>query len=131
MRSRFIILNAMAAAICFAAWRAGLFDGFASIGRLEVTMLVALGGYFAVGLAAAWCGRWSTVRYIANALPAWGLGMTGLGLLIAASQLHSLTPDALSTVFRALVDAICPNVVGVLGYAWLSALAWWAVGEET
>lgn len=126
MRPRLVVLNAGALAIVFAAWRAGLLVGFAEIGDLEIAMLVALGCYFAVGLGASWRGKWEAVEHIANALPAWGLGCTGLGLLIAASGLHSLTPDALSAVFRALVDAIAPNIVGVLGFAWLTSLQHWA-----
>ncbi|MGH7049153.1 MAG: hypothetical protein ACREFS_12540 [Acetobacteraceae bacterium] len=130
-RPRIVVLNVMLVAIGIAAWRSGYFSAFALLGRQEIAMLAALGAYAAVGLGAAWCGRWDTVRRVANALPAWGLAFTGVGLLLAAAGLHSLTPAALSSVFRALVFAVAPNIAGVLGFAWLTALANWAAGEDT
>lgn len=129
MRARFVVINAMIAALGFAAWRVGLFASFAMMGPLEIALLALLAGYFAVGWIAAMRGKWRTVAHVANALPAWGLGCTGLGLLIAAAGLHSLTPEALSNVFRALVFAVAPNVVGVIGFAWLAVLAHWVAGE--
>ena len=131
MKSRFIIVNAIVVALAIAAWRVGLFDAFYSLGGTEFALLAALGAYTAIGLGAAWCGKWATVRHVANALPAWGLGFTGIGLLLAASQLHSLTPEALSSVFRSLVFSVAPNICGVVGFAWLTVLAYWAGGEET
>lgn len=126
MRARFVVINAIVAALVAAAWRAGLLAPFSSMGGMEIALISALGAYFLVGLAAAWLGRWETAEHVANALPAWGLACTGLGLLIAASGLHSLTPDALSHVFRALVFAVAPNIVGVLGFAWLGAVQHWS-----
>lgn len=131
MRSRLIILNVMLVAVGIAAWRDGYFSAFGLLGWQEIAMLVALGAYAAVGLGAAWRGRWETVARVANALPAWGLAFTGVGLLLAAAGLHSLTPDALSQVFRELVFAVAPNIVGVLGFSWLTALANWAAGRDT
>lgn len=130
-RPRFIILNVMLLAVGIAAWRAGYLAAFELLGWQEGVLLALLGAYTAVGLGAAWCGRWDTVRRVANALPAWGLAFTGVGLLLAAAGLHSLTPAALSVVFRALVFAVAPNIIGVLGFAWLTMLANWAAGEDT
>lgn len=131
IRPRLVILNVMLVAVGIAAWRAGYLAAFALLGRHEIVLLVVLGMYTAVGLGAAWNGRWDTVRRVANALPAWGLAFTGIGLLLAAASLHALTPAALSSVFRALVFAVAPNIAGVLGFAWLTALANWAAGEDT
>lgn len=131
MRPRFVVLNAMLLAVGIAAWQAGYLDAFGALGWQEAALLAVLGGYMAVGLGAAWRGQWETVRRVANALPAWGLAFTGVGLLLAAAGLHSLTPAALSSVFRALVFAVAPNIVGVLGFAWLTVLANWAAGTDT
>lgn len=130
-RPRFVVLHAMLLAIGIAAWRGGYLDAFGSLGWQEAALLAVLGAYTAVGLGAAWRGQWETVRRVANALPAWGLAFTGIGLLLAAAGLHSLTPAALSSVFRALVFAVAPNIVGVLGFAWLTVLANWAAGTDT
>ncbi len=130
-RPRLVVLNVMLVAIGIAAWRGGYLSAFGLLGWQEIAMLAALGAYAAVGLGAAWCRRWDTVRRVANALPAWGLAFTGVGLLLAAAGLHSLTPAALSSVFRELVFAVAPNIAGVLGFAWLTALANWAAGEDT
>lgn len=130
-RPRLVILNVMLLAVGIAIWRAGYLSAFGSLDWKEGAFLVALGAYTAVGLGAAWRGRWDSVRRIANALPAWGLAFTGIGLLLAATDLHALTPEALSHVFRALVLAVAPNIVGVLGFAWLTLLANWAADEDT
>lgn len=130
-RPRLIILNVMLLAVGIAAWRAGYLAAFELLGWQESLLLALLGAYTAVGFGAAWCGRWDTVRRVANALPAWGLAFTGVGLLLAAAGLHSLTPAALSAVFRSLVFAVAPNIVGVLGFAWLTMLANWAAGQDT
>lgn len=121
----------MLLAVGVAAWRAGYLGAFELLGWHEGVLLALLGAYTAIGLGAAWCGRWDVVRRIANALPAWGLAFTGVGLLLAAAGLHSLTPAALSAVFRELVFAVAPNIVGVLGFAWLTVLANWAAAEDT
>lgn len=131
MRARLVVLNVMVGALLIAAWRAGMLDAFGALRAQEWAMLACLGAYFAVGLGAAWRGRWEAVDRIANALPAWGLGFTGIGLLLAAFHLHALTPAALSQVFRELVFAVSPNIVGVIGFAWLTMLANWAARGDT
>lgn len=113
------------------AWRSRMLTPFAALGWHEIALLGLLGAYTAVGIGAACRGRWAAVRRVANALPAWGLAFTGLGLLLAAAGLHDLTPAALSVVFRELVFAVAPNIVGVLGFAWLTVLANWAADEDT
>lgn len=130
MRPRLVVLNVMILALGVAAWRAGLLDAFAALGTQEIALLAALGVYFCVGLGAAFAGHWDRCEAVANALPAWGLACTGIGLLMAAAGLHALTPAALSEVFRALVFAIAPNIVGVAGFAWLTALCDWRRAEK-
>lgn len=130
MRPRFVIVNVTVVALGVAAWLSGWFDGFVGLHRAEWAMLAFLAAYFAVGLRAAWHCDWTLARHIANGLPMWALGFTGLGLVMAVSGLTALTPDALATVFKNLVLAIVPNFVGVLLLVWLREIAHWCGGEE-
>ena len=131
MRPRFVILNAMMAAVLIAAWRAGLLDAVPALGPDEAIMLGALGVYAAAGFCAAWFGRWQTARHVANGVPMWALACTGLGMLLAVNGLHSLTPAAMAQVFRELAFAIAPNIAGVALMAWLRETIWWCGGERT
>lgn len=130
MRARIVVLHVMLLALLIAAWRGGLLWPFALLGGKEIVLLALLGAYFAVGLGAAWRGHWDHVDRVANALPAWGLAFTGIGLLLAAAGLHSLTPAALSSVFRELVFAIAPNICAVAGYAWLTVISNWTPNKD-
>jgi len=130
MRPRFVVLTAMMAAVVLAAWRMGLLAAIPALGGKEAVMLGALGAYAAVGFGAAWRGLWETARHIANGVPMFALGCTGLGMLLAVNGLHSLTPAAMAVVFRDMAFSITPNIAGVLLMAWLRELIWWCGGEE-
>jgi hypothetical protein len=130
MRPRFAVLNAMMLAVGVAAWRLGLCAAVPALGRAEAIMLGALAAYAAVGFAAAFAGRWEIARHVANGVPMWALGCTGLGMLLAVDGVHALTPAAMAGVFRDLAFAISPNVAGVVLMAWLRELVWWCGGEE-
>ncbi|MDA8051044.1 MAG: hypothetical protein M0002_13760 [Rhodospirillales bacterium] len=129
-RPRFVVINVMVAAVGIAAWRAGLFAAVPALGGKEAAMLAGLSLYALVGFGAAWRGRWETARHIANGVPMWALGCTGLGMLLAVNGLHALTPAAMAVVFRDMAFAIAPNIAGVLLMAWLREAIWWCGGEE-
>lgn len=128
MRPRFVIVNAVIAALAFAAWHIGLFADFPDVGRAEIAMCAVLLAYGLAGAVFGFCGHWAACGHIAHSLPIIALGFTGLGLLLAVSGLGPLDPAALATVFRALAFAILPNVVGVALMAWLRELGWWSAG---
>lgn len=129
-RPRFVIVNAMAVALSAAAWYAGWLDGLAALTNAEWAMLAFLVAYFAVGLTAAFRRDWRLVGHIANGLPMWALGFTGLGLVMAVADLKAMTPETLLTVFRHLALAIVPNVFGVLLMVWLREIAFWSGDRE-
>ena len=93
-------------------------------------MLAALVLYSAAGFWAAFRGRWSVAAHIANGTPMFALAMTGLGMLLATLDLGELTPQALAQVFREMVLAITPNILGVFLLAWLRELAFWCGNAE-
>jgi hypothetical protein len=126
-----VVVNVMVLAVGAAAWRTGLFAAVPSLGADEAAMLAGLAAYAAFGFGAAFCGRWETARHIANGVPMWALGCTGLGMLLAVDRLHALTPAAMAEVFRNLAFAIAPNIAGVMLMAWLRELIWWCGGEQT
>lgn len=131
MRPRFVTINAMVVALAIAAWRAGLFAAVPELGAAELMLVGSLAVYAAIGFGAVWRGRFETARHMANGVPMWALGCTGLGMLLAVAQLHSLTPEAMARVFRELAFAITPNIAGVALMAWLRELLWWCGGAET
>ncbi|MGH7210666.1 MAG: hypothetical protein ACREF1_04305 [Acetobacteraceae bacterium] len=130
MRPRFVVTNVVIAALLYAAWRFGVFVGFPTLGPAELAMVGFLAVYAAFGAAVAFMGNWRTCAHIANSLPMWALTFTGLGLVLAVADLHSLTPEAMAVVFRNLAYAIIPNIVGVALMAWLRELAWWCARVE-
>jgi hypothetical protein len=130
MRPRFVVINVIVAALVYAAWRLGVFAGFPALGRVEAVMIGFLAAYAAFGAVAAFLGDWRTCAHIANSLPMWALTFTGLGLVLAVADLHSLTPEAMAAVFRNLAYSIIPNIVGVALMAWLRELAWWCAHAE-
>ena len=130
MRPRFVVTNVVMLALVYAGWQLGLFSGFPRLGPIELVMLGFLALYAACGAGAAFLGNWRTCAHIANSLPMWALAFTGLGLILAVSDLHSLTPEAMASVFRNLAFAIVPNIVGVALMAWLREIAWWCDRAE-
>lgn len=130
LRPRFVTINAMVLAVGVAGWRLGLFAALPELGNAELMLLGFLGVYAAIGFGAAALGRWETARHVANGVPMWALGCTGLGMLLAVSGLHSLTPEAMARVFRDLAFAITPNIAGVAAMAWLREILWWCGGER-
>lgn len=130
MRPRFVIVNAVALALCAAAWQAGWLDGLTALTGAEWTMLGFLLAYFSIGLVAAFRCDWKLVGHIANGLPMWALGFTGLGLVMAVAGLTAMTPEMLLSVFRHLALAIVPNVFGVLLMVWLREIAFWSGDRE-
>ena len=129
-RPRFVIVNVIAVALVGAAWQAGWLTGLAGLGAAEWAMLAFLGLYFGVGLAGAVGGNWRLVGHIADGLPMWALGFTGLGLVMAVAGLTSMTPETLLAVFRHLALAIVPNVFGVLLMIWLREISYWSGPDE-
>ena len=117
-------------ALIYAGWHLGLFAGFPRLGPLELMMVGFLALYAACGAVAAFLGNWRTCAHIANSLPMWALAFTGLGLILAVSDLHTLTPQAMAAVFRNLAFAIVPNIAGVALMAWLREVAWWCDHAE-
>lgn len=93
-------------------------------------MLAALILYSLVGFGAGYLGRWSIAAHIANGTPMFALAMTGIGMLLATLGLKELTPQALAQVFRDMVLAISPNILGVFLLAWLRELAFWCGDAE-
>ncbi len=129
-RPRFVIVNAVAITLAGAAWHAGWLDGLSALTNAEWAMLAFLGIYFSIGLAAALRRDWRLVGHIANGLPMWALGFTGLGLVMAVAGLTAMTPETLLTVFRHLALAIVPNIFGVLLMVWLREIAFWSGDRE-
>jgi hypothetical protein len=129
-RPKFLTLNVIAFCMLFAAWRTGFFAFSAAFAPREIAMLAALVLYSLVGFGAAFWGRWSTAAHIANGTPMFALAMTGLGMLLATLDLKELTPQALAQVFRDMVLAISPNILGVFLLAWLRELAFWCGDAE-
>ncbi len=130
MRPRFVVINVIILALLYAGWRLGVFDGFPALGPVELVMVGFLALYAAFGAGAAFLGNWRTCAHIANSLPMWALAFTGLGLVLAVADLHSLTPEAMASVFRNLAFSIVPNIAGVALMAWLRELAWWCARAE-
>jgi hypothetical protein len=130
MRPRFVVTNLVVLALLYAGWRLGLFAGLPRLGPLECVMLGFLALYAACGAGAALLGDWRACAHIANSLPMWALAFTGLGLILAVSDLHTLTPQAMAAVFRNLAFAIVPNIAGVALMAWLREVAWWCDRAE-
>jgi hypothetical protein len=130
MRPRFIVTNVVILALLYAGWRLGVFDGFPALGPFEGVMVSVLAVYAGFGAVAAFFGHWRTCAHIANSLPMWALAFTGLGLVLAVADLHSLTPDAMAVVFRNLAFSIVPNIAGVALMAWLRELAYWCARAE-
>lgn len=93
-------------------------------------MLAALALYSLIGFWAAFRARWSVAAHIANGAPMFALAMTGLGMLLATLDLNALTPQALALVFREMVLAISPNILGVFLLAWIRELAFWCGNAE-
>lgn len=129
-KPKFITLNLIGLALIFAAWRAGFFAFSGTFTVREVVMLAALMLYSAAGFWAAFRGRWGAAAHIANGTPMFALAMTGLGMLLATLDLTELTPQALAQVFREMVLAISPNILGVFLLAWLRELAFWCGDAE-
>ncbi len=129
-RPRFVIVNAVALTLAAAAWHAGWLDGLSALTGAEWAMLAFLGAYFSVGLVAALRRDWRLVGHIANGLPMWALGFTGLGLVMAVTGITAMTPETLLAVFRHLALAIVPNVFGVLLMVWLREIAFWSGDRE-
>ncbi|MGH7660808.1 MAG: hypothetical protein ACRENA_07840 [Vulcanimicrobiaceae bacterium] len=130
LRPRFITLNLIGLCVLFAAWRTGFFQFSSAFTPREVAMLAALVLYSLAGFLAAFRGRWKAAGHIANGTPMFALAMTGLGMLLATLDLTELTPQALAQVFREMVLAISPNILGVFLLAWLRELAFWCGGAE-
>lgn len=130
VRPTFITLNLIAFCIGFAAWRAGFFAFAGEFAPRELVMLVALVLYSLVGFWAAFLGRWNVTSHIANGTPMFALAMTGIGMLLATLDLGELTPQALAQVFREMVLAISPNILGVFLLAWLRELSFWCGDAE-
>lgn len=130
MRPRFVIVNAVIAAICVAASRLGLFGGVQALGTAEIAMLSMLGVMFLVGIGCAFRGRWESVYHIANTLPVWAMAFTGLGLLLVVATGSMATPADKAAMFRGIVFAISPNIAAAAFMAWLRELAWWS-GRES
>lgn len=130
MRPKFITLNLIAFCLLFAAWRAGFFAFSGTFTMRELVMLTILVLYCAAGFWAAYRGQWSVAAHIANGTPMFALAMTGLGMLLATLDLTELTPQALALVFREMVLAISPNILGVFLLAWLRELAFWCGNAE-
>jgi hypothetical protein len=130
MKPRLVIANVLLLVLAGAAWRLGLLDAFPALGPAEKIMLVALGCLFVLGLICAFQGRFGSVSHIANTLPVWGLGFTGMGVLLAVAQMGSLSPEALTAVFRNLAFSVAPNIVAVIAMGWLKTVTWWACHED-
>jgi hypothetical protein len=130
LRPKFVTLNVMIFCLLIAAWRAGFFAFSAAFTTREVAMLAALVVYSLIGFRAAFQGRWTVAGHIANGAPMFALAMTGLGMLLATLDLTELTPQALAQVFREMVLAISPNILGVFLLAWLRELAFWCGDGE-
>jgi hypothetical protein len=116
--------------LLLAAWRTGFFAFSTAFAPREVAMLAALVLYSLVGFWAAFLGRWNVTAHIANGTPMFALAMTGVGMLLATLDLKELTPQALAGVFRDMVLAISPNILGVFLLAWLRELAFWCGDAE-
>lgn len=130
VRSRFVVLNILGFCLWFAARYSGFFGFVGSFDAKEVVMLAALFAYSGIGFVAAFRGYWAVAGHVANGTPMFALAMTGLGMLMATSGLHELTPQALASVFREMVLAISPNILGVFLLAWLRELAFWCGNVE-
>lgn len=130
MRPKFITLNVVILCFCFSAWWAGFFSFTSLFGVKEIIMLSILGVYSSFGFGAIIIKKWNICRHIANGTPMFALAMTGLGMLLATTTLDTLTPQALAQVFKDMVMAISPNILGIFLLAWLRELAFWCGNEE-
>jgi hypothetical protein len=130
VRPKFITLNLIVFCLIVAGWRAGFFAFSGVFPAREIVLLAVLSLYSAVGFRAAFRGHWNVAGHIANGTPMFALALTGLGMLLATVDLGELTPQALAQVFREMVLAISPNILGVFLLAWLRELAFWCGDAE-
>lgn len=128
-----LILSHLAAlAALLGAWRFGILDGILAglASPPEAMMLGALGCYWLFGLVRACQGHIQQASHVANSLPIWALAETGLGILLAFAAIHSLEPAVLLGALRAAVLAITPNILGVMGMAWIREVVFWTTRES-
>ena len=129
-RPRLVVVTIILGAAVAAAWWLGLMDGLGTLGFAEFCFLGFLAVIFVLAKIEAVRGRWDHVRFYANVLPAWGLPLTGLGVVLSVVSMHSLDATELLRVFRSLCFSVAPNIAATLGYAWLNTTAWVAANEE-
>ena len=121
--ARLCILNLVGTAALAAAWVSGQLDLVVGgdTTRISWIMLALL----AAGIAAAFLGKWGTVKWVAEKLPALGLMATVVGIIVIARQAGAQTDvDAIrNATVRGVGLALGPNAVGIAGYIWLSTLS--------
>ena len=130
MNARFIVTNAVILALGFVAFHAGLFDGFPPFKLVEYILCGALVVYASIGFIAIWCKNWPIARHIAHGVTVWGLPCTGVGMIMAVGDAHTLEPAVMLAVFRDLVFSLAPNILATLLLAWLREVMWWASDED-
>lgn len=130
LRPSFLTVNTMVAVLIGVAAYSGFFKSFSDVGGKELTMLGALVAYSLIGFGAALLGKWRYASHIAHGLPMWALGFTGMGMLLAVSNVGVLSADTVAIVFRDLVMAIAPNILGIVLMSWLREVVWWTGEEE-
>ncbi len=134
MRSgpRLALVHLAALAALLGAWQAGLLDGAIAAARepTEAMMLGALCLYAGWGMLAVLRGDWKVSRHVANGLPMWGLGCTGVGMVLAVSHLQGIDPGVMTQVFRQLAFAIMPNILAVVLMTWIREMMWWMSQEH-
>jgi len=129
LRPRFLVANTAMLTLVVIYWRLGVFTSFPRIQGAELVFVTTLAAYGVLGLVAAFMGGWQHVSHIANSATKWGLVFTGLSMVLAFSQIRSLTGGMLP-VIQSAVFALVPNITGMTVLAWLNEVAWWTGREE-
>lgn len=128
---RFVIFNLALLALLICAGLLGLLSPFLLLGLKEWLMLGALGLYGALGAYfLALRHNIPAASHVHHSIPILALVFTGLGLLLAGSSFTSLDPGALAIIFKEMVSAISPNVLGVFLMVWLRETAFYLYGKE-
>lgn len=117
--ARLIVLNVVGAVCAYAAWLYGNVVGTILADQTRISFVIVLG--LLLGIFAAFIGRWNTVKWIAEGLPAIGFAAT---ILSACLVLGHTNPDAIGEALRQWGGALAPIFVGIVSYLWLRLLAY-------
>lgn len=128
--AKFLILNVMACGFLYICYLVGFLDFFSYMKNYEIFFLVFLLLYYAVGAFSVLFQKWNTAIHIANGLPIWALGGTGLTLIKIIIDLKIVNQGSLLQVFHGIALAIGCNIVGIMLMAFIRECVWWINKES-